>query len=298
MIKQIRNGIAVFLLLAGVAGAEEINPVVGRMKDFVLREADLERIVGYQSPEAAQKLESGPAQRAEVARQLLITKAIAARARKDGFDKKPEIKEQLSYLLDNYLAEQYLRKVVVVDMPVGDEELKNYYDEHIKDFLVPQRARTRHIFFEASGDAQATVKEKAKSKAAGTLAKLKAGADFAEVARTTSEDSDTASKGGDLGFLSPGKTNSKEFEEAVFALKAGETSPVVETPFGYHIIRVDERTEQRTARFDEAKEYIRSTLKRQREQRISREFIEKLASEAGVDIVMPPVPGGEKNSGK
>jgi peptidyl-prolyl cis-trans isomerase C len=267
--------------------------------DYVLREADLERLLSYQSPELLQKLQADPAQRAEIVRQLLLTKAVAARSRKEGFDKKPEVKEELSYVIDNYLAGQYLRKVVTAEVTVPEEELKKYYAEHEKDFLLPQSARVRHIYFQVSKDAATLVKEKAKAKADAVLKQLKEGADFAAIARASSEDVDSAAKGGELGVLSPGKTNSQEFEKAVFALKAGETSPVVETPFGYHIIRVDERAEQRTAGFDEAKEYIRTILKGEFEQKKAREFLDKLAREAGVEVVQQaPATTGESKPQK
>ena len=93
MYRSILFSAIVIILLAKVAIADEINPVVGKVGDFVLREADLERIVSYQSPDAAQNLQADPAKRAEIVRQLLLTKAVAARSRKDGFDKKPDVKE-------------------------------------------------------------------------------------------------------------------------------------------------------------------------------------------------------------
>jgi peptidyl-prolyl cis-trans isomerase C len=299
MFRKVLLGITISILLAGPALAEEVNPVVGRVGDFVLREADLERLLSYQSPETLQKLQADPAQRAEIVRQLLLTRAVAARSRKEGFDRKPEVKEELSYVIDNYLAGQYLRKVVTADVTVPEEELKKYYAEHEKDFLVPQSARARHIYFVLAKDAGAEVKEKTRAKAEAVLKQLKEGADFAAVARASSEDADSAAKGGELGILSPGKTNSKEFEQAVFALKASETSPVVETPFGYHIIRVDERTEQRTAGFDEAKDYIRTILKGEYEQKKAREFLDRLAREAGVEVVQQaPATTGENKPQK
>ena len=294
MYRIILLGITMSILLAGPALADEVNPVVGKVGDFVLREADLERLLSYQSPEALQKSQDDPAQRAEIVRQLLLTKAVAARLRKEGFDKKPEVKEQLSYVIDNYLAEQYLLKVVAAGVTVPEEDLKKYYAEHEKDFLLPQSAKVRHIFFEAPKEAAPEARKKARDKAEAVLKQLKAGGDFAAIARTSSEDAGSAAKGGELGVLQPGKTNSEEFEKAVFALKVGETSPVVETPFGYHIIKVDERTEQRTVSFDEAKPYIRTNLTGEFGQKKAREFLDALAKEAGLEVVPQAPAAGEK----
>ena len=270
-------------LLVGAAFAEEVNPVVGKAGDFVIRQADLERLIASQPPEAQKQLQSEQA-RAEFVRQLLLTKAVAARAKKEGFDRKPEVKERLSYVIDQYIGSEYLRRVVTADVTVPDEELKKYYNEHEKEFVVPEKIRVRHIFFAADKDATAEAKEKARGKAEKVLELLRKGGDFAKLAGEYSEDTDTAAKGGELGYLSPGKTNSAEFEKAAFALKSGEVSPVVETPFGYHIIKVDERQEQRTATLDETREYIRNLLKGQLEQKKAQVFLDRLAKDAGVEV--------------
>ena len=270
-------------LLVGAAFAEEVNPVVGKAGDFVIRQADLERLIASQPPEAQKQLQSEQA-RAEFVRQLLLTKAVAARAKKEGFDRKPEVKERLSYVIDQYIGSEYLRRVVTADVTVPDEELKKYYNEHEKEFVVPEKIRVRHIFFAADKDATAEAKEKARGKAEKVLELLRKGGDFAKLAGEYSEDTDTAAKGGELGYLSPGKTNSAEFEKAAFALKSGEVSPIVETPFGYHIIKVEERQEQRTATLDETREYIRNLLKGQLEQKKAQVFLDRLAKDAGVEV--------------
>ena len=270
-------------LLVGAAFAEEVNPVVGKAGDFVIRQADLERLIASQPPEAQKQLQSEQA-RAEFVRQLLLTKAVAARAKKEGFDRKPEVKERLSYVIDQYIGSEYLRRVVTADVTVPDEELNKYYKEHEKEFVVPEKVRVRHIFFAADKDATAEAKEKARGKAEKVLELLRKGGDFAKLAGEYSEDTDSAAKGGELGYLSPGKTNSAEFEKAAFALKSGEVSPIVETPFGYHIIKVDERQEQRTATLDETREYIRNLLKGQLEQKKAQEFLDRLAKDAGLEV--------------
>lgn len=113
---------------------------------------------------------------------------------------------------------------------------------------------------------------------------IRKGEDFDRLARDYSQDTETAAKGGKLGVISPGKTNSREFENALFSLKKGETSGVVETPFGLHIIRVDEKKEQRTASLDEARGYIENLLKGQYEQRKAQEFLDLVAKEGEMDV--------------
>jgi parvulin-like peptidyl-prolyl isomerase len=277
------------ILATGVALADDINPVVGKAGDFVMRQADLERVIAGLSPEVRQKLQDEQEQAALV-EQMLVTKTVAEKARQDRFDRKPEVKEQLSMLIDQFLAQEYLRKVVLADVKVPEEELKKYYKEHEKEFVVPELVKARHIFVSVPDDATPEAKAKAKAKAEGIAEELKKGGDFAKIAVEQSEDTDSAAQGGDLGYVSAGKTNSEEFEKAALALKPGEVSPVVTTPFGYHIIKADERHESRVAGFDETKEYIAGKLQPQLERAKAEEFLAKLAKESGLKVMIGKEP--------
>ena len=270
---------------AAVALADEINPVVGKVGDFTLRETDLERIIATQTPQVQKQLQEKPELKNSLVRDILIKKAIAVKARKDGLDKRPEFKEQLAYLIDDFLSREYLVKVVLANLKVSDEEMQTYYKEHEKEFQMTDSVKVRHIFFQSSAKASAEERAKARAKAEDALARLRKGEDFVKLAAELSEDADTAKKGGALGVIAPGKTNSEEFEKTAFSLKSGETSGVVETPFGFHIIRVDEKTDKRTAAFDEAKSYIEAVLKRELEQKKGEEFIVRLMKESGLEVV-------------
>ena len=272
-------------LRIGTVQAEELNPVVGKVGDFVLREADFERLLGSQPPEVQKAVQSSPEQRTVFIRQFLLTKAVAAKARKEGFDRKPEIRELLANLLDQYIANRYVAREVTASVTVTDEELKAYYREHEKELLLPESVRARHIFISSAQHSSPEEKAKARAKAELVLERVRKGEDFAKLARENSEDSDTAARGGELGVLSPGGTNSPEFEKTVFALKAGEVSGIVETVFGYEIIKADQRNERRTARFDEAREYVRNILVEQNRQKTVQQFLEKLSSETGLEVV-------------
>jgi peptidyl-prolyl cis-trans isomerase C len=280
--------VTIGMLLTDCLNAEDLNPVAGKAGDFILREADLDRLLGSQSYETQKIVQNSPEQRTNFVKQFLLTKATAAKARRDGFDKKPEIKELLSNLMDQYLAQEYLNKVVVSNVSVTDEELKKYYGEHEKDLQIPAAVKVRHIYIASPKDSAVELKEKAKAKAENILQLIKKGGDFAKIAAEQSEDADSASKGGDLGFITQGKTNSLEFEKAVFALKPGESGNLVETPFGYHIIRVDELKEQRTATLAEAREYISNLLTEENKKQKAVDFIEKLTKETGLEVTAKP----------
>ena len=276
-------------LLATGAFAEEVNPVVGKVGNFALREADVDRLISYQSAQLQKQLQESPEQRSELVRQILLKKAVADRARKEGFEKKPEVKEQLGYVIDDFLAREYLTKVVTANVTVPEEEMKKYYKENEKEFQLPEEVKVRHIFVSVAKDATPEAKEKARAKAEGLLARLKQGEDFAKLAAASSEDTSSGAKGGELGTISPGGSV-EAFEKAAFALKAGEISGVVESPYGFHIIRVDERKEPRLATFDEAKEYIEKKLQGEFQEKKARDFIDRLAKESGLEVTEEKAP--------
>lgn len=282
------------VIALSTAHGEEINPVVGKAGDFILREADMERLIDGQPAGLAASLRNDSAQRASFVKQLLQVKAIAARARKEKFDRKPEIREQMGNVIDQYLAQEYVARTVSEPVAVTEDELKAYYREHAKELEVPESVTVRQIFIACSDEATLEQRAKAKAKAAGILEQLGKGADFAKLAREQSED-DTAAKGGALGTLTPGKTNSPDFEKAVFALKAGETSKIIQTPFGLHIVKVEERRGKRTATFQEARDQLHSLLLQRKKQQHVEQFLDQIGRESGLEVKLEqPVEGGKK----
>lgn len=289
---------AVAAFSAPFAHAEEINPVLGRVGDFSLRETDLDRLIAGQPPQAQKQLQEKPELKSSLVRDILLKKAIAMKAKKDGYDKKPEYREKLSYLVDDFLAQEYLANAVLSDIKVSEDEMRKYYKEHETEFLLSETVKARHIFIQLSSKATEEEKLTARKKAEEILARLKKGEDFAKIALETSDDADSAKKGGELGLLTPGKTNSEEFEKAAFALKSGETSEIVQSPFGFHIIKADEKTGRRTATFDESRNYIEAVLKKDLEQKKGEEFVAKIYKESGLEVFSDSAPGRTGETGK
>ncbi len=121
---------------------------------------------------------------------------------------------------------------------VSDDDLRKYYTENQQRFTAPQERRASHILVKADKSASAAERAKAKAKAEELLAQWKSKtAAFADLARKNSDDPGSADKGGDLDFFARGAMV-KPFEDAAFSLKTGETSGVVESDFGFHIIQV------------------------------------------------------------
>jgi len=164
-----------------------------------------------------------------------------------------------------------------------ETEMRAFYDENPQQFERPEQIQASHILFmvqEGATDADKAAKQKEAEEA---LAQLKGGADFATVA-TEHSDCPSSSKGGDLGYFGRGQMV-PPFEEAAFALKPGEMSGIVETRFGYHIIKVTDRSSEDKVSYDEAKENIKQFLGGQGKQQAMTAVIEELR--AGAEIEYP-----------
>lgn len=132
-----------------------------------------------------------------------------------------------------------LRQLKFGDMEVSRREVDEFY-AHFKDSLpqVPEELELYHIY--KTPKVSSAARNSIRAKAQRIIDSIKAGGDFADFAKRYSEDPGTASSGGDLGFVRRGQFL-KEFEEAVFSMKEGQISDIVETPLGYHIIQLIER---------------------------------------------------------
>jgi len=149
---------------------------------------------------------------------------------------------------------------------VNEADLKTYYEQNVASNAGKEERRASHILIAAPKDAPAAERAAAKARADELLAAVRQNpASFADLARKHSKDG-SAAKGGDLEFLARGATV-KPFDDALFALKKGETSGVVETDFGYHIIRLTDIKVPRQRTYDEMRPELEAQLKQQQAQR-------------------------------
>jgi peptidyl-prolyl cis-trans isomerase D len=154
-----------------------------------------------------------------------------------------------------------------------DEDVRAYYEDHIDEFAIAESVEARHILFKLDQDADQSTVDAVRARADEVHAQITAGGDFAELAKTYSEETTTGSKGGYLGTFERGQMV-KPFEETAFALESGQVSQPVRTPFGYHIIKVDQKTAAGTRTLAEADSKIRGLLTDRRAQALALEDAE------------------------
>lgn len=143
-----------------------------------------------------------------------------------------------------------------------EAELRRVYETRRDQYRTPERVHVRHILLKTTEKPKDEA-PKIKARAEELLKQVKSGGDFAELARKNSEDTVSAAKGGDIGWIARGQTV-KAFEDTAFSLKPKQISNVISTEYGFHIIEVLEKEEARVKPFEEVKEEIAKELKRQR----------------------------------
>ena len=194
-----------------------------------------------------------------------------------------EIKARFESAKDSYrVPEQRVLAYLLVDeealrarATVTDRDLEAYYQEHKEEFKDQEQVCASHILVKAKASPEATeghADAEARSMAEALLAKVKAGGDFGEIAKKASEDKGSAERGGDLGCF-PRGAMVPEFEAAAFGLDPGQTSDLVKSSFGYHIIRVASRRDEQVPPLLAVKERIRPLVTADKTQKLAAEQI-------------------------
>ena len=183
------------------------------------------------------------------------------------------------------LVERVLESAVFADIEIETDTVRAFYEQHPAQFTERGGVRARHILIAASPDAAAPDRADARERARRLRAEAADGADFADLARQHSDDPASAAEGGDLGLVVEGRT-APAFEAALFALEPGALSEVVETPFGFHVIQMVERRDDRVLPFEEARGPIRELLLQQEQQARTAAFIDELKARHDVRILI------------
>ena len=192
-------------------------------------------------------------------------------------------KQFKAFTRKNIVIDNLLQKEVLGKISVSDADAKKFYDKNQDKFKAPEQTRASHVLITVDQKATPEEKKKAKEKAAAIKKRVAAGEDFAAVAKAESK-CPSAAKGGDLGYFGKGQMV-PAFEEAAFSLKPGQISEVVETQFGYHVIKVTDRKQAETVKFNDVKDKIKDYLKNQQAQKPMADYVENLRKQAKIEMV-------------
>ena len=193
--------------------------------------------------------------------------------------------------LDQYRSQlkEQLEKLKLVSMEVrakvqvGEAEMREYYTANIATYSEEESYRARHIFFKTGEKATPDVIQRSKTTALAVLADARSGKDFAELAKKFSEDPAARKDGGDLGSFKKGDMQ-PELEKVIFSLKPGEISELVNTPIGFHIIKLEAKVDGTIKPFESVKVEIEEIIYRKKSEERFSQWATELRSKASIEI--------------
>ncbi len=282
---RLRHVLALALVLAACrGGTNKSGPLVAKGDGVAVTAAEFQAALDRQSRAIPT---ADMAQKKELLDRLVRIEVLAREAERRGLDKDPDVQLALRQLL--------LRKLQQAAFPdadpakeVSEADARKYYDEHKDEYQKPKRVRLAQVFF-AAGPKDRAAKATAAKKALSRIRseEKKNPAVFAAVARELSDDAASKQGGGDLGYRSREELEKQlgtAAAAAAFALKDGEVSQVLESPQGFHVLKLTGRQEEVNLPFETARTRIQFQMYRERRGREQEEFVKKLVDQAKVTV--------------
>ena len=233
--------VGMLIIGAGRVLAADEDPIVAKIGSEIIRQSELTMLMDEIRAQDNEKLNT-VLERKQFLQNIIEQKMMAAEARRLGLDQKPDVALRIRHWVDIILAQAYymqLRDGVVL----SPEEVNAYYDNHLKAFEAPEKIYVKHIIVETREAAEKAMVE------------LDTGRPFEVVAQEMNIDASKA-RGGDIGWYPRGRLV-PEFETAAFALQKGEVSAIVQTRFGFHIIKLEDRQAAQVKPFEDVQEEVR-----------------------------------------
>jgi peptidyl-prolyl cis-trans isomerase C len=254
---------------AAEAPAKPVDPaaVVATINGKPITEADLT----LAESDLDQQFSRLPAEqrRAAALSAIIEIRLLADEAKAKGFDKDAEFQRRMQFLQDRALHSQVVEQEV--SQAITDDEVRARYDKEIAAAPPVNEVHARHILVKTKEEAEAIIKQ------------LDDGAKFEDIAKEKSSDAGSGANGGDLGYFGPGQMV-PEFEKAAFALEPGTyTKEPVQTQFGWHVIKVEDKRAQQPPAFDQVKAQVRSLVLRDKYFAL----VKSLRGAAKVDVADP-----------
>ncbi len=203
--------------------------------------------------------------------ELLTDEGIRVLFEENIFDYRVPERRRVSFAV---IETEAIRESVKLD----EQDLRTAYAASIEEFTIPEEVRARHILFRLPPEPDEETIAETSSAAQEILREIRNGADFSTLAEENSDDTATATSGGDLGWFRRGRMT-PEFEEVAFSLKIDETSDIVQTPFGLHIIRLDGSRPEQVRPFEEVRAQLDQRITFERSEEIADQRAEELRVE-------------------
>jgi peptidyl-prolyl cis-trans isomerase C len=263
------------------------GPVPAEQRDRILREM-LDQIVSFKlliQESRARKIAPTDAEvearvkeiQSQFPNEDALKQMLAAR--------KTTLEQVRADIRQDLTVQKLIESEVADKVAVKPEQLTDFYAKNPDQFKQPERVRASHILIMVPKAADAAAKTAARTKAADILKDVKAGKDFAALAKQHSQDPGSAQNGGDLGFFQQGQMVGP-FNDVAFKLAPGTVSDLVETEFGFHIIKVAEKQPARAVPLEEVRPRLEQFLERQNREQQTDAFVDGLKAKGKIEILI------------
>lgn len=312
MIRKFFTAMTCIMFVLGMFSAVELaaepTDVLAKVNGEEILQQDVDQIITVfvlpqfqaQNPGAELPAEQKAQIEKNIVEQLVTERILVQKAKESGISadealvserfeqakaQRPDLSdEMLKGLLEkDNMIQTLLEAEVISKVSVTDEEVQKYYDEQKEQFQEQEQIQASHILIQVAQDASDEDKEAARKKIDEVLVLAKEGKDFAELAKEYSE-GPSKDQGGDLGFFPKGAMV-PAFEEAAFAMNEGDISEVVETQFGYHIIKLVAKKAAREVPFEEVKDQLKQGLQQQKTGAEVKVWIDDLKAQATIEMM-------------
>ncbi|MDY6950751.1 MAG: peptidyl-prolyl cis-trans isomerase [Thermodesulfobacteriota bacterium] len=250
------------------AGSRDV--VLATVNDSSIMQSELDRVmVEYKKKTGKQEVtdqEKQGALKSLVTRKLILQHAPVQALKQD-----KHVMEQVREFERSIIIARFLKDQVGTHLTVTDEELRTFYKENLHRFSSPPKVKARHILVRTKEEAQEVKK------------RLGQGEEFSDLAKEYSIDLPMAKEGGTMGTIEKGKTL-PVLEKALFSLNVGETSDIVETTYGFHVLTVDQVIPAGFTPFEEVKDQLKTVVLRKKEAKAFDDMASKLEKDARIEI--------------
>jgi peptidylprolyl isomerase len=269
----VRRILAVLLLALPLGAAAQADEVVAAFGAAELRVSDVRKLLATQPPVVREQLLRSPAALDRLVRTELFRRVLLAEARAKAWDKRPEAVERMERAREQGLVSAYMDELSrpAPEYP-SEAELRAAYDANKAEFTLPRRYRVAQIYV-AAEDKAAQLAQKARALQA----------DFAALARASSEHAESAARGGDMGWLAEGQML-PEVAGALAGMKPGEVSAPVRSASGWHIVKLLEAREAETRSFEELRAELAAALRLRRAQENERRHYDELLRKSPIAV--------------
>jgi peptidyl-prolyl cis-trans isomerase C len=259
------------------------DDVLAQVGDSRLTSSRLDMMIDLMPPQIQVMLRSNDQMKKELINRWVEINLIVQEALSAKIDQDPLVMLKIDEMKNRVLVETLISKRLDIQAPVPKEEIASYYGKNSGEFEQGEQVQAQHILIRTEADASAEDKEKARKSIEMIQDKLKNGESFSTLAEQFSEDPGSKNRGGNVGYFGRGQMV-KEFEDAAFSTKPGETSPPVQTSFGWHLIHVLDRKAPEKLPLEQVSKEIEARLKADRNEKALKQLVEELKHKYPVTV--------------